>query len=461
MSVKYQAYDEYKDSGVEWVGQYPAGWGLTRVKFESYVKARVGWHGLKSDDFTDEGAYLVTGSDFKGPVIKWEDCYHCDFDRYEQDPYIQLKEGDLLITKDGTIGKVALVSDLNGKATLNSGVFVVRSLADNYTSKFYFWLLQASVFTGFVDFNKTGSTIVHLYQDTFVNFRYAMPSLNEQQIIANFLDHETAKIDTLIEKQQQLIKLLKEKRQAVISHAVTKGLNPNAPMRDSGVEWLGEVPEHWEVSRIYLLFSESSVRASTEVELDYPVLSVSIHHGISDKELNSEELDRKVQRSENKSLYKVIHENYLAYNMMRAWQGGFGASTLSGLVSPAYVVCKPRTLLNSFYFELVLRTLNAVTELKRYSRGITDFRLRLYWDEFRNICVPVPPSDEIDVILKSLSKTNSTYDNLIVVVERQVELLQERRTALISAVVTGKIDVRNCPIKNIRKIDVKENIRGS
>jgi len=249
MSGKYQSYAKYKDSGVEWLGDVPEHWELTRVKFESYVKARVGWHGLKSDDFTDKGAYLITGQDFVGSNINWDNCYHCDFERYEQDPYIQLQENDLLITKDGTIGKIALVKNLNGKATLNSGIFVVRPLTNSYTDKFYFWLLQSNSFTGFVDFNKTGSTIVHLYQDTFVNFKYAMPDFNEQQKIANFLDHETAKIDTLIEKQQRLIELLKEKRQAVISHAVTKGLNPNAPMKDSGVEWLGEVPEHWESFR--------------------------------------------------------------------------------------------------------------------------------------------------------------------------------------------------------------------
>jgi type I restriction enzyme, S subunit len=253
---RYKAYSEYKDSGVALIGTYPTDWKLTRVKFESYVKARVGWHGLKSDDFTEEGPYLITGSDFKGPEIQWEACYHCDLLRYEQDPYIQLVEEDLLITKDGTIGKVALVRGLNGKATLNSGVFVVRPSRSNYTTKYYFWLLQSKIFDDFVDFNKTGSTIVHLYQDTFVNFKYAMPNLLEQHKIASFLDHETAKIDALIEKQRRLIELLKEKRQAVISHAVTKGLDPNAPMKDSGVEWLGAVPAHWDVLAIKHIVSD-------------------------------------------------------------------------------------------------------------------------------------------------------------------------------------------------------------
>src|SRR5471032_1802329 len=245
-------YDSYTHSNILWVGKFPSHWSITQVKYEAYVKARVGWHGLKSDDFTDEGPYLVTGSDFKSSSIRWQDCYHCDLKRYEQDPYIQLSNGDLLITKDGTIGKVALVQGLNidDKATLNSGVFVVRPLRNNFSTKYYYWLLQSKVFTDFVDSNKTGSTIVHLYQDTFVNFSYASPKIQDQIQISAFLDHETAKIDNLIEKQQQLIELLKEKRQAVISHAVTKGLNPHAPMKPSGIEWLGDVPEHWEVRRV-------------------------------------------------------------------------------------------------------------------------------------------------------------------------------------------------------------------
>jgi type I restriction enzyme S subunit len=153
MAGRYKAYPDYEDSDVEWIGKYPSSWKPTRVKFESYVKARVGWHGLKSDDFTEVGPYLVTGSDFKESKIDWNNCYHCDKKRYEQDPFIQLKNGDLLITKDGTIGKLALVDNLVGKATLNSGVFVVRPLKNSYISKFYFWLLQASIFYGFVNYS--------------------------------------------------------------------------------------------------------------------------------------------------------------------------------------------------------------------------------------------------------------------------------------------------------------------
>ncbi|CAK8710581.1 restriction endonuclease subunit S [Candidatus Electrothrix gigas] len=223
---------------------------------------------------------------------------------------------------------------------------------------------------------------------------------------------------------------------------MTKGLDPDAEMKDSGVEWLGEIPAHWEVKRINSLFSESNAKPSNEAELNYPFLTISIHNGISDRELKENELDRKVTRSEDRSLYKIVQKNYLAYNMMRAWQGGFGASKLSGLVSPAYVICKPRTSIDSYFFELVLRTPNAIAEMRRFSRGIVDFRLRLYWDDFKNISVPVPPDEEIKEILDHIQTINSTFSRLSSLAMRKINLFKEYRTALISEAVTGKIQIK-------------------
>jgi type I restriction enzyme S subunit len=424
----YQAYSEYKASGVQWLGHIPKHWEWKRIKETAVL---INGYPFDSKKFeAGKGMPLVRIRDIRASTTE------VGFVG-EVPPESLIYNGDVLIGMDGDFN-VSLWS--GGEAALNQRVACIRA-AGFCLQKFIYYVLPfnmkvANDLTYF-------TTVKHLSSIDILKTVYAFPPEGELNKIVDFLDHETAKIDTLIEKQQQLIKLLKEKRQAVISHAVTKGLNPNAPMRDSGVEWLGEVPEHWQVRRINSIFSESSARARTEEELDYPVLSVSIHHGISDKELNEKELDRKVQRSEDRSLYKVVHHNVLAYNMMRAWQGGFGASKLSGLVSPAYVVCEPKTTLDSYYFELTLRTPNAVTELKRFSRGITDFRLRLYWEEFKNISVPVPPKNEIEMILKAILGINSTYDNLARVAGKQIGLLKERRTALISSAVTGKIDVRN------------------
>ena len=206
--------------------------------------------------------------------------------------------------------------------------------------------------------------------------------------------------------------------------------------KTSVVQWAGKIPAHWKVQRIGYLFRESAQRASTNTELDYPILSVSIHDGISDKEMDEDEMDRKVTRSDDRSLYKVVQDNDLAYNMMRAWQGGFGAAQVNGLISPAYVVCKPRTSLPSKFFELLLRTPTAVTELKRFSRGITDFRLRLYWDDFKKIEVAVPPANEQQQILKFLDYETAKIDALIEKQQQLIALLGEKRQAVISHAVT-------------------------
>jgi type I restriction enzyme S subunit len=415
MGGRYQAYPEYRDSGAKSIGRIPTQWKLCRLKFMANIK-----NGQDYKNVEVEQGYPVIGSGGQ-------------FTCASQFMY---SEESVLLGRKGTIDKPLYINT----PFWTVDTMYYTEVVEDIPAKYLYYLAVT------IQFNKysTNTALPSMTQEHLGNYLFAIPlDTFEKKKIANFLDHETSKIDTLIEKQQQLIKLLKEKRQAVISHAVTKGLNPDVPMKDSGVEWLGGVPGHWDIKRINLLYNESNSKASNGIEVNYPVLSVSIHHGISDKELNEKELDRKVTRSEDKSLYKVVHKNYLAYNMMRAWQGGFGASKISGLVSPAYIVCEPKTSINSDYFEMVLRTPNAVIELKRYSRGITDFRLRLYWDEFKNIRVPVPPSNEVDDILNSIEVTNSKYDKLIIVTEHQIALLKERRTALISAAVTGKIDVRN------------------
>ncbi|MBO7820334.1 restriction endonuclease subunit S [Burkholderia pseudomallei] len=234
--------------------------------------------------------------------------------------------------------------------------------------------------------------------------------------------------------------LLAEKRQATVSHAVTRGLNPDAPMKDSGIAWLGTVPTHWRVVRLAQLFTEVNEPGDESL----PILSVSIHNGVSDKELDDDELDRKVTRSDDRSKYKRVKNGDLTYNMMRAWQGGFGTVSTKGMVSPAYVVARPRVsgFLTNFV-EQVLRTPQGTQEIKRYSRGITDFRLRLYWDEFKNIRIALPPPEEQERIMSHFDSVAVPIDDLVEKAARAIDLLKERRNALIAAAVTGKIDVRD------------------
>lgn len=310
--------------------------------------------------------------------------------------------------------------------------------SDGVYPEFFYWYFYAA-YLGNI-FNGLGGGIrQNLSQTELLEFPVPDIPTEDQVAIARFLDRETGLIDGLIEKKTRFIALLKEKRAAVITHAVTKGIDPDAPMKDSGVDWLGHVPAHWDVLRIAALFREVSRPADPAL----PVLSVSIHNGVTDGELADEDRDRKVALSEDRTKYQGVAPGDLVYNMMRAWQGAFGAVTVKGLVSPAYVVAAPVTTFRTKFIEHLLHTKSAAEEIRRFSRGIADFRMRLYWDHFRALKVCLPPLEEQDRILSEIDTETARIDGLITLTERSIDLLREKRAALITAAVTGKIDVRD------------------
>ncbi len=216
---------EMKDSGVEWIGRVPVYWDCDRVGRATYVKGRIGWKGLRSEDFLDEGPFLVTGTDFVSGKIDWSNCHHVDQERYEEDPFIILQNDDVLITKDGSIGKVAHVTELPHKATLNSGIFVTRPINNQYQQRYFYWVISSPIFSDFVGYNSSGSTILHLYQNVFERFVFPIPPLQEQKLISRYLDKKIGQIDLLIEKLQSKISLTKEYRQCLISSVVTGKLD--------------------------------------------------------------------------------------------------------------------------------------------------------------------------------------------------------------------------------------------
>ncbi|HOY68991.1 MAG TPA: restriction endonuclease subunit S [Candidatus Ozemobacteraceae bacterium] len=212
--------------------------------------------------------------------------------------------------------------------------------------------------------------------------------------------------------------------------------------KDSGVEWLGKVPEHWVVKRIGSLFRQVDEPGDESLQ----ILSVSIHDGVSDKELDEKEMDRKVTRSDDRTKYKAVQPGDLVYNMMRAWQGGFGTVAVAGMVSPAYVVARPVTKYMTLYIERLLRTPHAIEQMRRYSKGVTDFRLRLYWEEFKTISVVLPDAEEQLMISEFLDREMAKIDELVTEQRRLIELLKEKRQAVISHAVTKGLNP-HAPLK--------------
>lgn len=430
--MSFPRYERYRDSGVEWLCEVPEEWDVVPIKAIASC----------NDDVLGES----TAEDYE---IEYVEISGVNSDRGITEtttiPFGQapsrarriVKDGDVLISTVRTyLRAIAPVKEPPENLIVSTGFAVIRPRSGS--PDFLGYLFHTEYLISEVIARSVGVSYPAINSSELMRLFVPIPPLPEQRTIAAFLDHETGKIDALVAEQEKLIGLLKEKRQAVISHAVTKGLDPNARMKDSGVEWLGEVPEGWEVTRLGNLFFEASESGNDNL----PILQVSIHHGVSDKELDESEMDRKVARSEDRSKYKRVQPGDLAYNMMRAWQGGFGTVTVPGQISPAYIVARPQKHIVTEFVEHVLRTPRAVEEMRRFSRGVTDFRLRLYWDEFKNIRIAVPPLEEAEKICAHIHRITVRYDSLRNSSEQSIAFLQERRTALISAAVTGKIDVR-------------------
>jgi type I restriction enzyme S subunit len=439
--MSFPRYPNYKNSGVEWLGEVPEHWHVDRIKYSTTSCQNGIWGDEAQGDENDIPCVRVADFDRQGLRVELSEPTIRSVTKTERMGRV-LSQGDLLLEKSGggetqPVGCVVLYDDPCPAVCSN---FVARvKIARNMSSSFWRYV-HAGAYAVRLNTKsiKQTSGIQNLDSSQYFDERAGFPPLSEQILVAAFLDRETAKIDALVAEQQRLIELLKEKRQAVISHAVTKGLAPNAPMKSSGVEWLGDVPKHWEINRIASLFREVTESGTNEL----PILSVSIHHGVSDEEIAEENLDRKVTRSDDRSKYKRVAPDDLVYNMMRAWQGGFGTVTVAGMVSPAYVVARPRKPLKTAYIEHLLRTPQAIEQVRRHSRGITDFRLRLYWEEFKNLRVALPPQKEAIAICAKIADMEERFDAMSAACEDSIELLQERRTSLISDAVTGKIDVR-------------------
>ncbi|MCC4765199.1 hypothetical protein FXW07_00715 [Methanosarcina sp. DH1] len=434
---EWKCYPEYKDSGVEWIGEIPNFYKITKVKYVCSVNGRIGFRGYTTQDLVSENEGALTlgaaqidnngNIDLTAPVyISWK--------KYYESPEIMVKREDVLIVQRGSCGRVGFVKEEIGHATINPSLIILKS-NDSIMSKYLFYYLSSSFVRNVFNMLLSSTAVPMLSQEQISNVPVILADRKEQTKIVSYLDRETAKIDTLIEKKQRLIELLEEKRSALISNVVTKGLDADMKMKDSGVEWIRMIPENWEMTKNGLLFNQRDERDFP----DLPILQVSISKGVTLREFSK---DRVEQMAEDPATYKRTKKGDIVFNKMRMWQGAIGVAPQDGLVSPDYTVAKPIETVNPRYFELQFRTDFYKTEVNRYSYGIVSDRNRLYWDGFKQIKSISPPFEEQNIIVNFLDSETEKIDTFINKISAQIEKLKEYRTALISAAVTGKIDVR-------------------
>ncbi|MFM9961857.1 MAG: restriction endonuclease subunit S [Planctomycetaceae bacterium] len=445
-------YKKYKDSGVEWLWDVPEQWEISRLGFESWVRARLGWKGLKAEEYVDDGFAFLSTPNIKGNEIDFENVNFIDQVRFDESPEIKLREGDVLLAKDGsTLGTVNVVRVLPRPTTVNSSIAVI-SPNQRLCGVYLYYLFESSYMEHTIQRIKGGMGVPHLFQADLNKFYMPVPPRDEQTKIASFLDRETSKIDELVGEQRRLIELLKEKRQAVISHAVTKGLNPHAPLKPSGNQWLGDVPEHWDVMRLKHVKSDDK-----NAFVDGPFGSnLKSEHFIDDGDAYVIESGFATQGRLDVADLKTITLEHLKTVSRSETKGGdiiiakigaqFGKSSiLPTLDKPAVVsgnslkltINPQRCDVKFVNWHLTnLKQLGAIDDIVN---GTAQPALSL--GEMNNLPMLAPPLDEQQAIVNFLETQLREFDALTAEAERGIDLLQERRTALISAAVTGKIDV--------------------
>lgn len=450
-------YPHYKYSGVEWLGEVPSDWNIKQVRHlvtDGNDGMKIGPFGsqLTSEMLDDAGEYKVYGqenviaSDFRRGSRYISNTKFSELSVYE------IRPGDVLVTMMGTSGRCAKAPEDLAPGIMDSHLLRLR-VRKTVQAEFLRLLIDEAAYVG-IQANLLGKgSIMHGLNSGIVKeLVIALPSLQEQDALLKFIGRETAKIDCLVEEQRRLIELLKEKRQAVISHAVTKGLNPDAPMKDSGIEWLGRVPDHWRVLKLGFVTADkcdgpfgSGLKSDHYTEEGVRVIRLqNIRSGLFD-DTDSAFIDETYYREELSG--HEVQEGDVLIAGLGDDRNTVGRACVAPLgIAPAMVKA------DCFRFRLFTSIAQSAFVAMQLSSGSTadagilstgSTRSRIPLSTMASRRVALPPAEEQSSIVQYIEREASNFDKLITEAARAIDLLQERRTALVSAAVTGKIDVRS------------------
>jgi len=349
-----------------------------------------------------------------------------------------LLDGDVVITKDSEswddIAVPALVTETTDDFVCGYHLAMIRPDHEKLLGPFLLRCLQSKTLRIQLELAANGITRFGIPKSAIGSMALPVPPISVQRAIILFLNCETADIDALISAKQRLLDLLAEKRRAIVAEAVMRGINVSAPLRPSGIDWLGDIPVHWEVERSRWLFEERDERSTTGEE---EMLTVSHLTGVTPRS----EKDVNMFEAETTAGYKLCFAGDLAINTLWAWMGAMGTARVNGIVSPAYNVYTPGPRLVPDYVDALVRIPIFAQEVTRYSKGVWSSRLRLYPEGFFETYWPVPPLEEQREIVRHIATETAKIDRLRTATEHSITLLKERRGAVIAAAVTGQIEI--------------------
>jgi type I restriction enzyme, S subunit len=439
-----KSYSSYKDSGVKWIGEIPSYWNTSKIKYtpDDSENSFIDGDWIESKDLSDEGIrYITTGNIGEG-YYKEQGKGFITEDTFEKLNCSEIFEGDLIISRLSLpVGRSCVLPMIHDKVVTSVDNVILRP--KKHLNKYYLnYQFNSPKYFEYTELISRGVTLTRISRGMLGNNPIVIPPLNEQTQIVSFLDIKTQKIDELIENTQQKIKLLKEKRTSLINHCVTKGLNPNVEMKDSGVEWIGEIPIHWD--RIKLGWISKKIGDglhSTPKYVDssdyYFINGNNLVNGKikifeSTKSVSEEEYNKHFIQLDEKTILLSINGtigNLSFYNNEKVILGKSSCYiNLNKDINQhfIYYVLRCKSIVNYFTFELT---------------GTTIFNLSL--NSVKNTPIVFPPDEEQTKIIKYLDEQTQKIDSTIEKETQRIELLKEYRQSLISEVVTGKVDVRD------------------
>jgi type I restriction enzyme S subunit len=445
MTKKWQPYPTYKDSGVEWLGAIPEHWKVKKLKY--LAKINLSNVDKKSNENEDTVKLCNYVDVYYNDYITKEIDFLIATASHEQKQKFALKKGDVLLTKDSEtwddIAVPACVANDLDNVICGYHLAHIRPYQDRAIGEYIFRSISSTRLKEQFWVAANGVTRFGISKSSISDALLLEPPVSEQQKIAEFLDQETSKIDKLITKKERLIELLKEKRTALISHAVTKGLNPDVPMKDSGVEWLGEIPEHWELRhlrRIVKKFVDYRGATPEKVSNGIPLITArniknaAIDFSLSQEFIKEEDYDNWMVRGfPEKGDVVVTTEAPL----------GESAQIIDTNIALAQRVILLKAQKNKITNEyLKYHFVSTFGQGELWSKGTGSTAIGIKASHFKGTLVLVPRLEEQQKIAQFLDRETSKIDNLITKTRTSIDHLKEYRTALISAAVTGKIDVR-------------------
>lgn len=417
-------YDTYKPSGIDWIGDVPSHWEVKKIKYSCKFYGRIGFRGYTQADLVEEseGAITLSPSNMKEMDLDFRKCSYLSWKKYYESPEIIVRPGDVLLVKTASVGKCSYVSFMPKECTINPQILVLKEHKDY--SKFIAYLFHTPIGQSYLDCNKVGSTIPTISEEKIGKFEFAFPPLSEQEAIAAYLDKRCGEIDKVITTQERRIELLREMKQSIITRAVTKGINPNAPTKDSGLEWIGEVPEHWEVRKTKFLFHNLDYMrepiSAEKRERNNPLYDYYGASGVIDK-IDYYNVEDKVLLIGEDGANLLTRTLPLIYRA----EGRFWVNNHAHILKP-----KEGVDYDFMFYAL---------ESGDYYTFITgSAQPKLSQDNLNNVMMPYPPFAEQQSIVAYIEKKTKAIDAAITKAQREVELLRELKQATITEVVTGK-----------------------